>query len=118
MDYKTELYSPLRNSLLNSKYKFILPHETDEFINSKETIKHSDLVIAEVSFPATGQGIELGWADSFNIPIICLYKEEVKPSESLKVVTKTIIPYSDTTDLIKKIEVLLSQNNFSVHKVQ
>jgi len=59
-DYKTELYTPLRNSSLNSQHRFILPHETNEFINSKEIIQRSNLVIAEVSYPATGVGIELG----------------------------------------------------------
>jgi hypothetical protein len=68
-------------------------------------------VIAEVSFPATGQGIELGWADSFSVPVICLYKKGTKPSGSLKVITKTIVSYTDSTDLVHKIEYLLSNNS-------
>ncbi|OGM27279.1 hypothetical protein A2627_03415 [Candidatus Woesebacteria bacterium RIFCSPHIGHO2_01_FULL_39_28] len=116
-DYKTELYAPLRNSTLNSQYRFILPHETDEFVNSKEIIRKSNLVIAEVSYPATGEGIELGWADSFLIPILCLYKEGAKPSGSLKAVTNTIVSYSDIVDMINKIESFLSQGDFSVHQV-
>jgi hypothetical protein len=110
-DYKNELYAPIRNSALNSLYTFILPHETDMFINSKHIIQNSDLVIAEVSFPATGQGIELGWADSFSVPVICLYKKGTKPSGSLKVITKTIVSYTDSTDLVHKIEYLLSNNS-------
>lgn len=115
-DYKTELYTPLRNSPLNSQYRFILPHETDEFINSKEIIRKSNLVIAEVSYSATGEGIELGWADSYQIPVFCLHREGTKPSGSLKVVTNTVVSYSDPVDMLRKIESFLSQGDFSVHQ--
>ncbi len=108
-DYKNKLYLPLRNSPLNSRHEIFLPHETDKFINTKEMIKKSDIVIAEVSYPATGEGIELGWADSFRIPIACLYIEGTKPSESLKAITKTFISYSNQADMLSKIENFLSQ---------
>jgi len=61
-----------------------------------------------VSFPSLGEGVELGWADSFNIPIICIYRKGNKPSGSLKTLTKTIIPYSSATDMISKLENFLS----------
>ena len=115
-DYKMELYAPLRNSSLNSQHKFVLPHETDEFISSKEIIKKSDLVVAEVSYPATGVGIELGWADSFLVPILCLYKDGAKPSGSLKAVSATIVSYSDSIDMLHKIEIFLSQDDFSANQ--
>ncbi|QQS38391.1 hypothetical protein IPM62_03325 [Candidatus Woesebacteria bacterium] len=89
-DYKSDLYAPLRNSPLNTQYKFVLPHETDEFVNSKDIIKNSHFVIAEVSYPAIGEGIELGWADSFLVPIFCIYKEGSKISGSLQAVTNFI----------------------------
>src|SRR3990167_1351123 len=92
-DYKNELYAPLRDSRLNSQHEIFLPHETDQFINTKEIVEKSDMVIAEVSYPATGEGIELGWADSFRIPIVCLYKEGTKPSQSLKAVSETVVAY-------------------------
>jgi hypothetical protein len=117
LDYKNELYIPLKKSPINSQHTIILPHETDEFINSKEIISKSNLVIAEVSFPATGEGIELGWANSFRIPIICLYKEGTKPSGSLRAVTKTIVSYADSSDLLNKIENFLAQDDLSVHQV-
>lgn len=109
-DFKRELYDPIRKSNLNSRYDFILPHETDQFFHSKEVIKKSRLVVAEVSFPATGEGIELGWADSFNIPIVCFYKEGMRPSGSIKAVTNDVIPYTDSTDILKKLERFLSQS--------
>lgn len=40
---------------------------------TKDIIKTCDLMIAEVSLPATGLGIELGWAKAFKVPILCMY---------------------------------------------
>jgi len=111
-DYKNELYTPLRCSRLNSQHEIFLPHETDQFINTKEIIEKSDVVIAEVSYPAMGEGIELGWADSFHIPIVCLYKEGTEPSRSLKAVSKTVVSYRDKGDMLSKIENFLSRSNF------
>jgi hypothetical protein len=74
-DYKTLLYQPLKASSLADNYQIIFPHETDSAARySKEIIKNSDLVLAEVSYPSTGQGIELGWAEIFRKPIIFFIK--------------------------------------------
>ena len=75
-DYKKELYEVLENT--NLKHEFILPHkDSDKSFNTKDLLmdKKCDLVLAEVSYPATGQGIELGWADVYKIPIVCIYKK-------------------------------------------
>ncbi|MDD4333027.1 MAG: hypothetical protein PHT51_02840 [Patescibacteria group bacterium] len=107
-DYKNDLYSPIRNSELNSKHEIIFPHETDELIISRDIIKTVDLMIAEVSYPATGMGIELGWADSFGRPIICIYKKGSKISKSLKAVCDNFIEYSDEKDLVEKLKKVLN----------
>jgi nucleoside 2-deoxyribosyltransferase len=107
LNFKAELYQPLRESSLNSEHEIILPHEVYEeakdFV-TKDIIKACDVVIAEVSFPATGQGIELGWADAFGRPIICIYKAGSKLSGSLQVVSQTFFEYTDSKDLIMKLE--------------
>lgn len=108
-DFKNNLYVPLRKSILNTEHEIFLPHETDEFINTKEIIKNSDVVIAEVSYPATGEGIELGWANDANIKIICVYQKDSKISGSLKVVSETFISYSDTNELIEKLTSALAK---------
>lgn len=110
-DFKNELYTPLRKSDLNTKYHIFLPHETDEFINTKEIIKKSDLVVAEVSYPATGLGIELGWANNANKMVVCIYKSGSNVSGSLKVVSNTFIEYSDASDMISKLSDAISQLN-------
>lgn len=110
-DYKNELYAPLKTSGLDAE--FIFPHEnSSNSFNSKELFeKHlCDLVLAEVSLPATGQGIELGWADMFKIPILCVYKQNSKIAGSLKIITQDFIEYSDSTDLINKLTTFLKLN--------
>ena len=67
LDYKKELYEPLRNSSLNNEHEIILPHEkSDKPFSSKEFFKTCDVIIAEVSYSGTGLGIELGWANCGN----------------------------------------------------
>lgn len=86
-DFKTELYEPIMASELYKLHQITLPHLTKEFINSKEVIAKADLILAEVSYPSTGQGIELGWAENFGKNVICFYKAGSKYSGALKVVS-------------------------------
>ena len=110
LDYENDLYKPLRASALNASHEIILPHEsTAEAVTSKESIKTSDLVCAEVSYPATGVGIELGWADAFGKPILCLYKAGNEVSGSLQFLTKDFITYTDITDLISQLDEFLKK---------
>jgi hypothetical protein len=103
-DYKKELYEVLENSGL--KVEFILPHKDSTVpFNTKDLLqnKKCDLVLAEVSFPATGQGIELGWADIYQIPIVCIYKKDAKIAGSLKVITDKFIEYDDDRSLVSSL---------------
>jgi hypothetical protein len=102
-DFKNELYGPIRESVLNSEHEIIFPHETDKFFNSKDRIKNCDLMIAEVSYPAIGLGIELGWAEMLKTRVLCVYKKGYKISGSLKVVTKNFIGYESAEDLVEKL---------------
>ena len=102
-DFKNELYKSIRESVLSNEHEILFPHETDEFFNSKDRIKNCDLMIAEVSFPATGLGIELGWAEILKTPVLCVSKKGYKISGSLKVVTKDFIEYEDAEDLVEKL---------------
>lgn len=106
-DYKKELYEPLRKSKLNKIHEIIMPHEnTKELFNSKDFLKKDskNIIVAEISYPSIGLGIELGWANAFGNKIICIYKKDAKLSNSVKVVTKNIIAYENTDDLIDKLE--------------
>ncbi len=106
LNFKKELYQPIRESQLNLEHEIILPHEiyseASDFV-TRDIIKTCDVMIAEVSFPATGLGIELGWADSAGTPIICIYRKGQKVVESLNVITDNFIEYVDTDDMMNKI---------------
>jgi hypothetical protein len=106
-DYKKELYVPIRESALNSLHEFIFPHEYEkenELFDTKNLYRSGcDLIIAEVSYPSFGIGIELGWAEMYKIPVVCIHIKGIKPSSALSVVTDKFIEYESTEDLIKKI---------------
>ena len=102
-DYKNELYEPLKQTL-GKEYDIFLPHEKNsEGVKSKDIISECDIVLAEVSQPSTGQGIELGWADSNNKPIICFYRTGSKVSSALRFITNNHIDYESSNDMIKKL---------------
>lgn len=101
-DYENKLYKPIKKSDLIKSNFFVFPHE-QKMVNSKEVIANSDLMIAEVSLSSTGQGIEIGWADSAKIPILCIYEKGSKISSSLKFITDKFIEYENTEDMIIKI---------------
>lgn len=114
-DFETNIYQPLKNSLLAKHHEFVLPHEganKDKSFNTKDLLKHKecDLVLAEVSEAATGQGIELAWANVYGVPIMCMYKNGSDISGSLKFLTDTFIEYKDSDDLINKLTVALGEN--------
>ncbi len=103
-DYTNKIYNPIKNSNLIQSNIFFLPHEDENKIrNTKEIISNYDLVIAEVSLPTTGQGIELGWADYAKTPILCIYEKGTQISSALKFITNQFIEYESTEDMVKKI---------------
>ncbi len=109
-DFKKELYEPVRQSSLNNEHTLVLPHEvSDEPFNSKDYLKNeAELMIAEVSEPAIGLGIELGWANIYEVPIICIYRKEAKLSGSLKVVSSNFVEYSNNEELISGIKKIIN----------
>ncbi len=104
-DYKTELYDPLRESSLDTVHEIFLPHEGDNAkVNTTEIIKDADLILAEVSLPSTGQGIELGRAEVFGKKVLCISKEGSHYSGALRFVAKDFRTYSDKEEMIQKIQ--------------
>lgn len=101
--FREELYEPLRKSILSSEHEIKLPQEHGKETITKEYIKSCDLIIAECSLPSTGQGIELGWASIYEVPIVCVYKKGVNISGALKYVTNYFLEYENTDEMIKKI---------------
>lgn len=57
------------------------------------------MILAEVSRPSTGLGIELGWAETFGVPVIAIHRADVQPTSALSVVTTRLTAYSDLAQL-------------------
>ena len=56
-----------------------------------EWLQSADIVVAEVTTPSLGVGYELGIAEKFQIPVLCLYRSENGKSLSAMVLgNKTI----------------------------
>lgn len=90
-----------------TEHNFIFPH-LEEPGHSKELIKSSDLVIAEVSYPSTGLGIELGWADMQGVKIVFIYKQNTNPSSALRFISKDFFKYSSSEELVAVVAKILA----------
>lgn len=102
LENQEEIYSKLESL---SEHEFIFPYRDSSVpLNSKEIIKTVDLILAEVSNPSTGLGIELGWADMLDKPMVCAYRTGLEPSRSLKLMNTSLLEYDDITDLVNKIK--------------
>jgi hypothetical protein len=100
--FHQELYEPIKNASFFHEHTFIFPHDGVDW-SSKETLKNIDLFIAEVSTPATGLWIELGFASAYGKKILCIYKKWSKISASLKLITENFIEYDSSVDMIEKV---------------
>lgn len=107
-DYENTLYKPLLASELANTHMFILPHQnSDKPFNTKELFskKGCDLVVAEISAPATGQGIELGWANMYNIPIYSYYRKGTDVSGSALAISAKQSQYDTIEELITQLTI-------------
>jgi hypothetical protein len=107
-DYQTELYQPLKASL-GKTHDIFFPHdEHPDGVLSKDIIPACDYVLAEVSEPSTGQGIELGWASAAGMPIVCFHRQGTKVSSSLRFITNQIFEYTDSEDMLATLSSALA----------
>ncbi len=111
INFIDDLYNPIINSQKLKEYSFYFSHSdnTKETNNNYNFYKQFDLIIAEVSQPSTGLGIELGWTNILQIPILCIYKKGSKITNSLNTVTNKYIEYINDEDLVDKIHEFLNK---------
>jgi len=103
-DFQNELYNPLQNSEKLSGHTLILPHEKSErSFQIKKKLLSIDLILAEVSFPSTGQGIELDWADINNVPILLMSRRNSVLSNSLEMISENHVKYSTSKELLENL---------------
>lgn len=109
-DYQQELYLPLQTGLFLEKYKLIYPHqESAAPYPTQALFKSSECaaVLAEVSHPSTGQGIELAWAQALCIPIFCFHREGSSPSGALNALDLKSTSYQQIEGIIEKIKIFV-----------
>ena len=112
IDFRNKLYKPLKGSSIAEKHKLILPHDSDEFFNSKSFLQNDcDLFVAEVSRASTGLGIELGWADEYSIPVAYVHQEGADPSPALEVITDRIHSYGSKDELVEIVREVVEAEN-------
>ena len=105
-DFENDLYKILKK---NNEFEFIFPHaKENELKDSRELIAGSDVVLAEVSYPSTGSGIEIGRAECAGVPIVAIFKKSSKVSSALKFVTSSFIEYEDLEKDFEKIRKILN----------
>lgn len=106
-DFQKEIYDPIRESPFFARHTFIFPHE-GEVVDSKRVISECDLILAEVSLPSTGLGIELGWANDMGKKIVCIYKLGMKPSRSLNMICQLFISYRSRGEMVSSVKKILT----------
>lgn len=112
IDYINELYEPLKNADFLKNYTLLLPHELSKIsYNTRDFYKDIDILIAEVSKPATGLGIELGWAFDDNTKIYCIYKANETVSSSIKSITSDIFEYNNRDEMLEIIKKIIEKDN-------
>ena len=102
------LYQALKTSPFWQHHTFILPHEnSQDGMFSKSIIATCDLLIAEVSTPSLGTGIEIGWADAAGVPVACMYRKGTTPSGALKHLRCQLKEYENESHLQKLLEAII-----------
>ncbi len=98
-DYLTQLYQPLREALPEDL--IIVPHEggKEAAFNSKNVIPTCDFMIAEVSYPSIGLGMELAWALASAVPVLCIHQADCQPSSSVTHCFSDVLGYEKVADM-------------------
>lgn len=108
-DYEKELYKPIRQSHLNDKHTFILPHENIN-LDLREFLKNEcELVIAEVSYTSTIVSWDLGSAYILKLPIRSIHRKGTEVPVEFRYVSRAHLEYSNSKDMISKIEKIIKE---------
>ena len=88
--------------------------DNDVFESLVNRLEQAVVVFAEVTVPSLGVGYEIGYANSHNKRIICVYDKTVtsKITTMLRGNNKLkIIPYTDINEIINNLENILKEEN-------
>ena len=109
-DFKEKLYTPLRGSTLNTEHELLFPHEIDAPPEiTRDMIRECDALVADVSAPSLGVGIEMGWADAFHKPVIAISEKGSRVSFSINNVVTERFEYDGSDDMLAKLGATLEK---------
>ena len=96
--------------------KGLAEHVVDKvFDTDNEAVENSDIVVAEVSNPSLGSGIEIGWALTKNKKIICLTNNVMNVSPIVRGAAKKglikLIEYKDEEEALNRLGEMLRVMN-------
>ncbi len=74
-DFGEVLTEHIGSKSLDSSGEDLLPSEKI-YCRDIEWLQRSNFLVAEVSSPSLGVGLEIGYAIKDNIPVLCLFREE------------------------------------------
>jgi hypothetical protein len=79
VDFESRLYEPLLRSDAAGEHNLVVPHEnSEETFGSKSLLSGDpDLFVVEHSKPSAGLGIELGWVETYRVPVVCVHRSAV-----------------------------------------
>lgn len=109
IDFRNKLYAPLRGSALNSEHEILLPQEGEVEEITRDMIKGCDALVAEVSAPSLGAGIEIGWADAFGVPVIAMSEKGATVSFSIDNAVTERFEYENAGDMLEKLTAALKK---------
>lgn len=83
-----KLFVLVRDALVTLKYKLTYDWLEDTvklspkelYRKAKDAIYLADVVIAEVTYPSTGVGQQIGMANDRKIPVLAIYNSQIKPA--------------------------------------
>lgn len=114
IDFRAALYEPLRRSSLAQTCRLVLPHEVHDdpaaFPTKQIIAEQVDLMVVEASAPSTGSGLELGWADANDVPIVAVHQPGTRVSRSVKMVAADVHEYRNGRDLAATIAAAVAKH--------
>lgn len=106
-DFKTKLYAPLRGSTLSAEHEILLPQEGEIEEITRDMISHCDVLVAEVSAPSLGVGVEIGWADAAGVPVVVMYEKGAHVSWSIDNAETERFEYDGADDMLAQLTAAL-----------
>lgn len=89
------------------------PTRGEVFRIDREVVENARLIIAEVTHPSLGTGMEIGWAIQLGTPVICLAKSDAKLSNMIIGAAQhgflALLRYGDEEDALGQLSTLLRE---------